>query len=254
MQDELLRLRQILDELREKCPWDKVQTWQTLRKNTVEEVFELSEALLADDALEVKKELGDLLMHLLFYTKIAEEQGLFTWKQVIDQICEKLIRRHPHIYGEAVCETQEEVRKNWEQIKLTEEGQKSVLAGVPKGLTPMVKAYRLQEKTAALGFDWQNSGEVWQKVQEESRELQEATTKIDQEEELGDLLFVLINYARHLKIDPEEALHKSNEKFIRRFNALEILLKQDAKQFSEVNTADLEAYYQQAKKQEKIKP
>ena len=218
-----MRLVNIMDDLREKCPWDKKQTIHSLRKLTIEEMYELVDAIIEDDYEGIKEEIGDIFLHLVFYSKIGTEQNAFTLDEALNQICDKLIKRHPHIYGDVNVESEEDVKRNWEQIKL-EEGKKSVLQGVPNALPAMVKAYRLQEKTATVGFEWETTEQVWDKVLEEKSELEEAVAKESKnrvEEEFGDLMFALINYARFLDIDPESALEKVNKKFKRRFEYIE---------------------------------
>jgi XTP/dITP diphosphohydrolase len=218
------RLLIIMDELREKCPWDKKQTFQSLRMLTLEETYELSDAILKDNLLEIQEEIGDVFLHLVFYSKIAEESNSFDVADCLHSICEKLIRRHPHIYGDIKVNSAEEVKKNWEQIKLTE-GKKSVLSGVPSSLPSLVKAYRIQEKTSQVGFDWENKEQVWEKVVEEMDEFKEELMKNEsmerKEEEFGDLLFSLVNYARFEGINPENALEKVNLKFTKRFEYIE---------------------------------
>jgi XTP/dITP diphosphohydrolase len=218
------RLLKIMDELREKCPWDKKQTFQSLRMLTLEETYELSDAILKNNLPEIKEEIGDVFLHLVFYSKIAEESNSFDVADCLQSICEKLIRRHPHIYGDVKVNSAEEVKKNWEQIKLTE-GKKSVLSGVPSSLPSLVKAYRIQEKTSQVGFDWENKEQVWEKVVEEMEEFKVEMEKNGsmerKEEEFGDLLFSLINYARFEGINPENALEKVNIKFTKRFEYIE---------------------------------
>ncbi len=217
------RLVTIMDELREKCPWDKKQTIQTLRHLTIEETYELTDAISAEDWQGIKEELGDLLLHIVFYAKIGSEKNEFTLKDVIDGVCEKLIVRHPHIYGDVKVNNEEEVKQNWEKIKL-QEGKKSVLGGVPKSLPSMVKAMRLQEKSKQVGFEWDNTQQVWDKVSEELGELNEAVLSGDidkMEDELGDVFFSLVNFARFLQVDAENALERTNKKFIDRFTRME---------------------------------
>lgn len=212
-----------MDELREQCPWDRKQTIHTLRQQSIEELYELADAITAEDWAGIQEELGDLFLHLVFYAKIGTEQGKFTLSDVLNGICDKLIRRHPHIYGEVKVADAEEVKRNWEQLKL-KEGKTSVLSGVPKALPAMVKAMRLQEKAKQVGFEWDTRQQVWNKVQEEMTELQEAVAGDDavhQEEELGDVFFSLINYARFLQLDAENALERTNKKFIDRFTGME---------------------------------
>ena len=218
-----MRLVDIMDDLREKCPWDRKQTIHTLRKLTIEELYELVDAIVENDYQGIKEEVGDLFLHLIFYSKIASEQNEFELDEALNAICEKLIKRHPHIYGDVKVESDDDVKKNWEQIKL-EEGKKSVLQGVPNALPALVKAYRLQEKTATVGFEWETTEQVWDKVEEEREELIDAVNMKDQdkiEEEFGDYMFAMINYARFLNIDPEAALEKVNKKFKRRFEYIE---------------------------------
>ena len=217
------RLLTIMDELREQCPWDRKQTFQTLRNLTIEEVYELGDALLEENLTDIKEEVGDVMLHLVFYAKIASEKDAWDIADAINVVCEKLINRHPHIYGDVEVSGEEEVKKNWEQLKL-KEGKKSVLSGVPKSLPAMVKAYRMQEKTAGVGFEWDTTDEVLAKVNEELQELEEARLSGDQdhiEEEFGDVLFSLVNYARYLKVDPETALERINKKFKSRFQYIE---------------------------------
>ena len=218
------RLLIIMDELREKCPWDKKQTFQSLRMLTLEETYELSDAILKNNLSDIQEEIGDVFLHLVFYSKIAEESNSFDVADCLNSICEKLIRRHPHIYGDVKVNSAEEVKKNWEQIKLTE-GKKSVLSGVPSSLPSLVKAYRIQEKTSQVGFDWENKEQVWEKVVEEMEEFKEELVKNEsmerKEEEFGDLLFSLVNYARFEGINPENALEKVNMKFTKRFEYIE---------------------------------
>lgn len=217
------RLLRIMDELREQCPWDRKQTWTSLRNLSIEEMYELADALLDENVEEVKEEIGDLMLHMVFYSKIAEEQNLFDISDSLQYVCEKLIKRHPHIYGDLEVADEEEVKKNWEQLKL-KEGKKSVLEGVPNSLPAMVKAYRMQEKTAQVGFEWEHKDQVWEKVQEELQEFKdelESGSPEKKEEEFGDLLFALVNYARFEGIDPETALEKVNKKFKRRFEYIE---------------------------------
>lgn len=244
------RLLDIMDELREKCPWDRKQTMQSLRHLTIEETYELGDAILDNNLEEVKKELGDLLLHIVFYAKIASENGAFDMADVAHGISEKLIRRHPHIYGDVEVADEEEVKKNWENIKL-QEGKKSVLEGVPKSLPALVKASRIQDKAAGIGFDWEASSQVLEKVKEELTELQ---TEIEQgnqekiEEELGDVLFSLINYARFLEVDPESALEKTNKKFIKRFQYLEQKAQESNKSLQEMTLTEMDFFWEEAKK------
>jgi len=247
------RLLKIMDELRAKCPWDKKQTFDSLRLLTIEETYELAEAIIDENPEEVRKELGDILLHIVFYAKIASEQKLFDINDVINGICEKLIIRHPHIYGDVVAETDEQVKNNWEKIKL-KEGNKSVLAGVPLSLPALVKAYRIQEKARGVGFDWEEPHQVWDKVIEEMNELKfEVETKANKEKienEFGDLLFALINYARFIDINPENALERTNKKFITRFNYLEENTRKTGKSLKNMTLAEMDVYWNEAKKLE----
>ena len=221
--DAFKRLLDIMDELRAKCPWDREQTTESIRHLTIEETYELSDAILKGDHEEVKKELGDILLHIVFYAKIGSETGLYDIESVINQLCEKLIRRHPHIYGDVQVENSDAVKQNWEQIKLKEKGnvKKSVLSGVPNSMPSLVKALRMQDKAAQVGFDWENKNQVWEKVEEELNEFKTASNAKDREEEFGDLLFSLINYARFENINPDDALEKTNQKFKKRFEYIE---------------------------------
>jgi XTP/dITP diphosphohydrolase len=249
------RLLTIMDELRAQCPWDKKQTTESLRHLTIEETFELSDAILEGNPEEIKKEVGDLLLHLVFYAKIGSEQGSYDIATVIDSLCEKLIRRHPHIYGDTVAQDEETVKQNWEKIKLTEKGNVSVLGGVPKSLPALIKSMRIQEKARGVGFDWEEPEQVWEKVKEEMGEFEaefrvSAGSKIDQEKaagEFGDLLFSLINYARFIDINPEEALERTNIKFISRFQYLERSAKAAGKNLSEMSLAEMDVYWEKAK-------
>ena len=245
-------LLEIMDELREKCPWDRKQTFETLRNLTVEETFELSDAIMNKDYQDVCKELGDLMLHIVFYPKVASEQNLFEVKDVLNQLCEKLIRRHPHIYGDEKVNTAEEVLENWEKIKLRKEGNKSVLGGIPSGMPAVTKAYRIQDKASGVGFDWNNREQVWDKVQEELGELQAEVNNPtpDQnhiEEELGDVLFAIINYSRFINVHPEDALEKTNRKFIRRFQLLEKMVKEDGRFLPDMTLSEMDAYWEKAK-------
>ncbi|MBQ2852011.1 MAG: nucleoside triphosphate pyrophosphohydrolase [Bacteroidales bacterium] len=225
------RLLDIMDRLRKECPWDKKQTIESLRHLTIEEVFELSQAIVDEDYQDVKKELGDIIMHIVFYSRIAEDRNLFTIDDVINGICEKLIIRHPHVFGDTSVKSAEEVADNWEKIKLTKEHNRSVLGGVPNALPELVKAYRMQEKAAGVGFDWENKEQVWEKVEEEIRELKEEVGVWEQgkgscnkervTEEFGDLMFALVNYSRFIKVNPMDALEVANKKFRKRFNYIE---------------------------------
>jgi MazG family protein len=252
------RLVNIMDELREKCPWDKKQTIMSLRTLTIEEMYELADAITSADWKSIKEELGDLMLHLVFYAKIGKEENHFTLEEVIDGICEKLIRRHPHIYGgpadgelPVVVRNEEDVKRNWEQLKL-KEGKKSVLSGVPLSLPATVKAIRIQEKAKQVGFEWETKQQVWQKVLEELDELQEAVTKEDRsgiEDEFGDLVFSLINYARFLQIDPENSLEGTNRKFIYRFLQMEKIAMESGKNLSDMNLEEMDAIWNSVKTQ-----
>jgi len=247
------RLLDIMDELRLKCPWDKKQTFESLRHLTIEETYELGDAILDNDLQEIKKELGDLLLHLVFYAKIGSETGDFDIADVADSISEKLIHRHPHIYGDVVVKDEEEVKQNWENLKL-KEGKTSVLEGVPKALPAMVKASRIQEKVAGVGFDWEKSEQVWEKVQEEMNELNAELVKGNTdtiESEFGDVLFSLINYARFIKVNPENALERTNKKFIGRFQFLESEAKKMNKSLHDMSLAEMDVFWNEAKKFEK---
>ena len=244
------RLLTIMDELREKCPWDMKQTLESLRHLSIEEVYELGDAILDGDMEEVKKELGDVFLHLVFYSRIASETEAFDIADVLNSICEKLISRHTHIYGDVVVKDEAEVLSNWEKLKL-KEGKKSVLEGVPRSLPAMVKAQRIQDKAKGVGFDWDNADQVWEKVLEELNEFKEAKTKEDQEEEFGDLLFSLINYARFKGIHPEDALEKTNKKFIYRFQYLETESAKDGKQMGDMTLNEMDEYWNRAKELKK---
>lgn len=245
--DAFARLLHIMDELREQCPWDRKQTFQSLRNLTIEETYELADAILDEDLPGIKEELGDLMLHLVFYAKIADERGAFDIADALNDVCDKLIKRHPHIYGDVVAEDEEAVKKNWEQLKL-QEGKKSVLSGVPRSLPAMVKAYRMQEKTKQVGFEWENKEQVWEKVEEEMGEYRETMEKDmsteRREEEFGDLLFSLINYARFEGIDPETALERVNQKFKRRFEYIEA---QAERPLTEMSLAEMDALWEKAK-------
>jgi XTP/dITP diphosphohydrolase len=246
------RLLTIMDELRAQCPWDKKQTMESLRHLTIEETYELGDAILERDLMEVKKELGDLLLHIVFYAKIGSETGDFDIADVAEGICDKLVRRHPHIYSDTVVSGEEEVKANWEKIKLGE-GKKSVLEGVPASLPALVKANRIQEKVAGVGFDWEEPEQVLQKVREELGELQEEVRLGNAdaaEAELGDVLFSLVNYARFLGVNPENALERTNKKFIRRFAFLEARAREAGLQLSEMTLAEMDRHWEAAKKGE----
>ena len=243
------RLLDIMDDLREKCPWDRKQTMQTLRPLTIEELYELTDAILEEDYQEVKKELGDILLHIIFYAKIASETQLFDIEQVIDAICEKLIERHPHIYGNISVDNEEQVKQNWEKIKL-QKGSKGVLSGVPKSLPSLVKAYRIPEKVAGVGFDWQYKEEVWEKFKEEVAELEKEVQQNNHalaEKEMGDVFFSLVNYARFLKINPENALSLTNEKFIQRFQYLESKAKEQGLEITELSLQEMNHLWEASK-------
>ncbi|MAL60085.1 MAG: nucleoside triphosphate pyrophosphohydrolase [Flavobacteriaceae bacterium] len=244
------RLLTIMDELRAQCPWDKKQTMQTLRHLTIEETYELGDAILENDLEEVKKELGDLLLHIVFYAKIASETNDFDMADVANEICDKLISRHPHIYSDVIVADEEEVKQNWENLKL-KEGKKSVLEGVPKSLPALVKANRIQDKVAGVGFDWEEPQQVFEKLKEELEELQhevKAGDKAKMEQEFGDVLFSMINYARFLKVDPENALERTNKKFIKRFQYLENKSKEIGKSLKEMTLAEMDIFWEEAKK------
>lgn len=260
------RLLTVLNTLRTECPWDRKQTMESLRHLSIEEMYELADAILDQDLNEVKKELGDLMMHLVFYARIAEEQGAFDITEVLNGVCDKLIARHPHIYGDITVQDEEEVKRNWEQLKL-KEGNRSVLAGVPRSLPAMVKAYRIQDKVRGVGFDWEDKKQVWEKVEEELQEFKAEfdiennsdETHSDEsniseqvneraEQEFGDLLFSLINYARHLGINPENALERTNKKFIKRFTYLEEQARQAGKSLKDMSLAEMDVYWEEAKK------
>lgn len=244
------RLLNIMDDLREKCPWDKKQTLESLRHLTIEETYELGDAILDNDLEEVKKELGDLLLHIVFYAKIGSESGAFDMADVCNEICEKLIHRHPHIYGDVAVKDEEEVKQNWEKLKL-KEGKKSVLEGVPKSLPALVKASRIQDKVKGVGFDWEEPHQVWGKVQEELQELQQEVQSGDREKiegEFGDVLFSMINYARFLNVNPEDALERTNKKFIKRFQYLESKAGEIGKPLSEMTLAEMDVFWNEAKK------
>lgn len=248
------RLLNIMDDLRAKCPWDMKQTMESLRHLTIEEVYELSDSIIENDIQEVKKELGDIMLHLVFYSKIASETNQFDIADVLNGICEKLISRHPHIYGDVVVTSEEDVKRNWEQLKL-KEGNKSVLGGVPVSLPALVKASRIQEKARGVGFDWDKKEQVWEKVEEELQEFKEHFNAVDQkvidvenaEKEFGDLLFSLINYARFININPENALEKTNKKFIKRFQYLEAKAQEQGKALKDMTLAEMDIFWNEAK-------
>lgn len=243
------RLLDIMDDLRAKCPWDMKQTLESLRHLTIEETYELGDAILDNDLEEIKKELGDVLLHIVFYSKIGSESNAFDIGDVANAICDKLIHRHPHIYGDVVVADEEEVKRNWEKLKL-KEGKKSVLEGVPKSLPALVKASRIQEKVKAVGFDFEEAHQVWDKVQEELNELEvevKAGNQEKMEAEFGDVLFSMINYARFLKINPEDALERTNKKFIKRFQYLESKATELGKSLSDMTLAEMDIFWEEAK-------
>lgn len=248
-----LRLVTIMNELREQCPWDKKQTIHTLRSLTIEETYELIDSIDQEDWMGIKEELGDILLHLVFYAKIGSEQKQFELEDVINGVCEKLIHRHPHIYGDVKVANEDDVKRNWEQLKLKEgKGKKSVLEGVPTSLPAIVKAWRIQEKAKQVGFEWENKEDVWKKVEEETAELKEAietNSPAAIEDEFGDLLFSLVNYARFLQIDPEKALESTNRKFIHRFQAMEIIAKEAGKELATMSLTEMDAIWNEVKKQ-----
>ncbi|MBT5274297.1 MAG: nucleoside triphosphate pyrophosphohydrolase [Flavobacteriales bacterium] len=245
------RLLTIMDELREQCPWDQKQTLDSLRYLTIEEMYELSDAILEKDMDEIKKELGDVLLHIVFYSRIASETNDFDIADVINDICEKLIHRHPHIYGDVKVTDEKEVKKNWEKLKL-KEGRKSVLEGVPKSLPAIVKAFRIQEKVRGIGFDWDNKTQVWEKVLEEIEELKVEIEKGDNdriESEFGDVLFALTNYARFINVNPEDALERTNKRFIKRFQIMERLIEKENLTLDQMNLEQMDVYWEKAKLQ-----
>lgn len=248
----LERLRRIMDELRVECPWDRKQTIHTLRQQTLEEVYELADAITESDYKALKEELGDILLHIVFYSKIGEERKQFTLDDVIEGVCNKLVARHPHIYSNVKVEDDSEVKQNWEKIKL-KEGKKSILSGVPQSLPAIIKALRLQDKTRQVGFEWDHVGQVKEKVEEEMNELYEAVDSGDQEhieEEFGDVLFALVNYARFIKVDPENALEKTNKKFIRRFQQIEEMAAAQGKLLHDMTLEEMDALWNKAKETE----
>jgi MazG family protein len=250
------RLLTIMDELRTNCPWDQKQTLESLRHLTIEEVYELSDAILENKMDEIKNELGDLMLHMVFYAKIASEKKYFNIADVLNSICDKLVRRHPHIYGEVQVENDEEVKQNWERIKLNEKGNESVLGGVPGSLPALVKSMRIQEKARGVGFDWEKKEQVWEKVREEMEEFHQEFNLYEQKgidkeksvSEFGDLLFSLVNYARFIDINPEEALERTNKKFIKRFRYLESETAKKGKRLSEMTLKEMDEYWEKAKK------
>lgn len=241
-----------MDELRERCPWDKKQTIHTLRPQTLEEIYELADAIDQENWQHLKEELGDLLLHIVFYSKIGDEKNAFSFDDVVEAVCNKLISRHPHIYGDVKAEDEEQVRQNWEMLKL-KEGKKSILGGIPPSMPAMIKALRLQEKTKTVGFEWEHIGQVKEKVDEEIEELYEAVESGEHEkiqDEFGDVMFALINYARFAKIDPEQALEKTNRKFIRRFQYIETLAAQQGRALHDMNLEEMDALWNKAKELE----
>ncbi len=249
------RLLNIMDELRAKCPWDKKQTFDSLRVNTIEETYELCDAIMKKDTKEIKKELGDVLLHIVFYSKIASETNDFDIADVCNSLCDKLIFRHPHVFGEGNAKSAGEVEQSWEQIKQKEkDGNKSVLAGVPDALPALIKCYRIQDKARNVGFDWKEKEDIWHKVEEELNEFKDEVHAMNQEkmeEEFGDLLFSMINAARLYKINPENALERCNRKFIRRFNHIEKRTKEENKELSQLSLEEMDAYWDEAKKIER---
>lgn len=253
LSDEFLRLVRIMDELRTQCPWDKKQTIHTLRHLTIEETFELADAITDSDWKSIREELGDLLLHIVFYARIGSEEQAFSLQEVIHGVCEKLISRHPHIYGDVKVDNEEDVKQNWEKLKL-KEGKKSVLGGVPRSLPSMVKAMRLQEKSKQVGFEWENSGQVWHKVEEEIAELKEAVSQGNQpeiEEEMGDVFFSLVNYARFLQVDAENALEKTNRKFMDRFTRMESMAAKENKQLHDMTLVEMDDLWNRIKSLDK---
>jgi XTP/dITP diphosphohydrolase len=247
------RLLGIMDDLREKCPWDKKQTIESLRHLTIEETYELSDAILKNDPNELKKELGDILLHIVFYARIASETKQFDITDVMNSLCDKLIFRHPHIYGDVKADNEEQVKQNWEKLKQKEkDGNKTVLSGVPESMPALLKAYRIQEKARAVGFDWEHPEQVFEKVKEEIAEFEEEARKKENsekiEDEFGDILFALINYARFLNVNPEDALERTNRKFIKRFTYMEQKIKEQGKQISDCTLAEMDVYWNEAKK------
>jgi MazG family protein len=250
LQDKLKafeRILTIMDELRTQCPWDKKQTIESLRNLTIEETYELADAILKNDTQEIKKELGDVLLHIIFYARIASETNDFDIADVINSLCDKLIHRHPHIYSNTKADTVEEVKENWEKLKLKEKGNTSVLGGVPTSLPALIKATRIQEKARAVGFDWNNKADVWAKVQEELQEFVQETDPEKQQEEFGDVLFSLVNYARFINISPEDALEKTNRKFIQRFQYIEAQARNENRSIDSLSLQEMEAHWQAAK-------
>lgn len=248
------RLLNVMDELRAKCPWDQKQTFESLRNLTIEETYELADAITKGNKEEIKGEIGDLFLHLVFYCKLGSETNDFDVTSVLDTICDKLIYRHPHIYGNTVVEDEHEVKANWEKLKL-KEGRKSVLEGVPSSLPALVKATRIQEKVKGIGFEWSDKKDVWKKVQEEIKELEDEVSKDsdEKEDEFGDVLFSLVNYARYIGVSPENALAKTNEKFINRFQLMEQLIQGDQLKIQDMNLAEMDVFWEKAKQLKKNK-
>jgi XTP/dITP diphosphohydrolase len=249
------RLLTIMDELREKCPWDQKQTFESLRTLTIEETYELADAIISKNSKDIAGELGDLFLHLVFYCKIGTEENQFTVEQVLNQVCDKLVIRHPHIYGDVTANTEEEVKNNWEKIKL-KEGKKSVLEGVPKSLPALVKAMRIQEKVRGVGFDWDENQQVWDKITEEIGELKDAIenkSQEDIEDEFGDVLFSMINLSRFVKVNPENALERTNQKFQKRFQLMEELILNEKKSISDMNLEEMDLYWEKAKLKLRVK-
>lgn len=252
--DAFLRLVSIMDDLREKCPWDRKQTIQSLRQLTIEETYELADSITEENWKGIKEELGDLLLHIVFYARIGNEQNQFTLDEVINGICDKLISRHPHVYGDVKVSNEEDVKKNWENLKL-KEGKKSVLGGVPQSLPSLVKAMRLQEKAKQVGFEWDNKDQVWEKVEEEMNELKSAVASGNQseaEEELGDVIFSLVNYARFLQLDADHALERTNKKFLRRFTQMEQQALQLGKNLDAMTLQEMDAIWNSIKQQKEL--
>ncbi len=247
--EQFQRLLEIMDELRLKCPWDREQTWESIRHLSIEEVYELSDAILDNNAQEIKKELGDLLLHIVFYSKIADEKAAFDIGDVIDELCAKLIRRHPHIYGTVEAENSDTVKANWEQIKLQEKGneRKSVLQGLPKSMPALVKAYRMQEKVSSVGFDWDTADECFAKVKEELHEFETAANPQEKDKEFGDLLFALVNFARKSGINPDDALEHTNKKFQSRFQYIEEQAAQANRNLNDMSLQEMDVFWNQSK-------
>ena len=244
------RILKIMDELREQCPWDRKQTLESLRPLTIEETYELSDAIMKKDLGMIKEELGDLLLHIIFYAKIGEEQGSFDIAKVMNDLSDKLIRRHPHIYGDVKVENEEEVKQNWEKIKM-QEGRKSVMGGVPESLPAMIKAWRIQDKARQVGFEWEDVEDVWRKVEEEIYELKEAIAlSADErvEDEFGDVIFALINYSRYIKVDPETALERTNQKFLKRFRYIEEVAAGQGKAMTDLTLGEMDKIWNEAKR------